>query len=102
MRFTRYQPANRVQQSDGHTYQRGQISETHFNNQRFLHYLNGYRNGSPVWVLMGHPPKRAERPNKRPVVTRNSFGGLTAGGKEKRNLQSRPLAPLNYKMGVRE
>ena len=90
MRFTRYQPSNRVRQSDGNFYQRGQICQTVISGQRFLHFLNGYRNGSPVWVLLGHPPKRGERANKRPAIQRNAFGSLTAGGTTKRLRQSRP------------
>jgi len=99
VKYTRYQKASEVGQADGNVYQRGQTCETVINGQRFLHYLNGYRNGSAVWVLMGQPPKKREKANKRPEVQRSAFGYLTARGKEKRNVQSRPNAPLNYKMG---
>jgi len=84
-------------------YNRGQIARCSITGK--LYALRGFRaGGDHVWVEVNPsaPRPRFRVLEARPAVTRNSFGGLTAGGKEKRNLQSRPLAPLNYKMGVRE
>lgn len=99
MKFTKYQKSNTVSMSDGHTYQKGQMAESFYNDQRFLHYLAGYKNGLAVWVLVGSGElKKAQKPNKRPSVERNAFGAHRIKAKATRRMSSRPLISNNYRM----
>ena len=104
MRFTKYQKADTVSMTDGHTYQKGQMCRTtyHATKQTFLHYLAGYKNGLAVWVLVGSGElKKAQKANKRPSVERNAFGAHRIKAKETRRMASRPLISNNYRMSNR-
>ena len=100
MRFTKYQKADSVSMADGNTYQKGQMCRTTYNQQTFMHYLAGYKNGGlAIWVLVGSGElKRAQKANKRPSVERNAFGAHRIKAKETRRMSSRPLISNNYRM----
>ena len=99
MRFTKYQKADSVSMTDGNVYQKGQMCRTKYNQQTFMHYLAGYKNGLAVWVLVGSGElKKAQKANKRPSVERNAFGAHRIKAKETRRMASRPLISNNYRM----
>jgi hypothetical protein len=82
-------------------YNRGQIGRQA--NGR-LYSLRGFRaNGDHVWVEVNPsaPRPRFRVLKARPADTFNPNGIMTARPKSKRQRYGRPLAPLNYRMGVR-
>ena len=83
-------------------YNRGQLARCEVTGK--LYSLRGFRaNGDHVWVEVNPsaPRPRFRILKARPADTFNPHGIMTARPKSKRQMYGRPLAPLNYRMGVR-
>jgi len=100
----KYIKANKVDRnaSSEVRYNRGQIARCELTGK--LYALRGFRaNGDHVWVEVNPsaPRPRFRVLKTRPADTFNPNGIMTARPKSKRQMYGRPLAPLNYRMGVR-
>ena len=101
MRFIKANEVDRNASSEVR-YNRGQLARCSITGK--LYSLRGFRaNGDHVWVEVNPsaPRPRFRVLKARPQFKRNPYGILTVRGKERRNMSSRPLAPLSYRIGVR-
>ena len=86
-------------------YNRGQLARCELTGK--LYALRGFRaNGDHVWIEVNPSETtslllRFRVLKTRPADTFNPHGIMTARAKSKRQMYGRPLAPLNYRMGVR-